>query len=452
MAVHFAQDASGLQKVFLKLNSPVVTAPPVSFFAWAKPDSVGADGHCIAAVSRFPPQSFAENVFMMLMAGESTQQRANISNQSIIALTRAFADSTYTTGSWQSFGGVASSTSSMKAYYNGVPGPENTNAYTFAPNATVTLIGAHPSGATGYQRDYNGCLCHVAIWNVALTDDDMELLAAGTPPDQVKAGNLVCYLKMETAATVAVNEVGTDFTVVNDGVGSSALTDCPDGPNLIGEEETGEEDECGFEDEADAAGPCDVTWPECVLVPSRIQVDVFAPSVSPGRSFNGFEQLIQPDAGHWRIVFHEVPIRTRTHALQWREIESKLQGRNGTVCVPVYEGKLSAEEIAATVVNDRPIGTTQIEIEQTAGASLRPGMDFSHGEWLYRITRVISEETGELYTVAIWPPLRAAIEVDDELDFNTPRVRCRLERDDSMDVNLELLRFARPSVVFVEDV
>ncbi len=211
------------------------------------------------------------------------------------------------------------------------------------------------------------------------------------------------------------------------------------------------EDECGAEDEADPLGPCDVEWPTCVLVPSRVNVDVFAPSVSPGRSFAGFEQLIQPDAGHWRITFGEIPIRTMAHALEWRRIEGALQGRNGVVCVPVYEGKLSETPIVTTVSSDWGIGETTVDIEQTAGEDIRAGMHFSVDDRLYRINRIDSTD-GDVSQVVIWPPLREALADGATANFNTPTCRCRLERDDSMDVDLELLRFARPSVTFVEDV
>lgn len=213
---------------------------------------------------------------------------------------------------------------------------------------------------------------------------------------------------------------------------------------------TPEADECGSEDEADPLDTA-IAWPECVLVPGRISVDVYAPSVSPGRSFSGFEQLIQPDAGHWRITLFDIRISSKAHALQWREIESALNGRSGVILVPVYEGKLSATPIAATAVGDLEIGLTTIAIEQTDGADIRAGMQFSKDGRLYRIIS-IDEDEGGIPQARIWPPLREALEDGDELDFNTPSCRCRLERDDSMDLNLELLRYARPSVTFVEDV
>lgn len=217
--------------------------------------------------------------------------------------------------------------------------------------------------------------------------------------------------------------------------------------------ETGDDgDECGSEDEADVLQDT-ITWPKCDLVPTSISVDVVAPSVSPGRSFSGFEQLVQADAGYWRIVYNDVPIRTRARALQWREIESLLDGRNNPILVPVYEAPVSAVDIVAES-GDGNIGDTSLNLIQSAGGDIEPGMHFSTPSgYLHRIKTIeqVAVEEISLFSMTIWPPLREAL-AGSELEFNDPVCRCRLETDDGMDVNLELLRFGRPSVAFVEDV
>lgn len=212
----------------------------------------------------------------------------------------------------------------------------------------------------------------------------------------------------------------------------------------------GGDDECGAEDEADEL-TTEIEWPKCDFVPASINVEVVSPSISPGRSFTGIEQLIQPDAGHWRITYSSIPIRSKADALRWRGIESALSGRNNPILVHVYEAPLSSTPIVVTASGDYAIGATIVHVVQTAGEDIRAGIHFSDGRWLYRVKRVPDEESAVL-TVTIFPPLRAAIADGASLDFNDPVCRCRLETDDGMDVNLELLRFANPSVRFVEDV
>lgn len=217
--------------------------------------------------------------------------------------------------------------------------------------------------------------------------------------------------------------------------------------------ETGDEpDECGEEDEADPLQTA-LLWPKCELVPGSINVQVVSPSVSPGRSFTGLEQIVQPDAGFWRIILRDIPVKTRAHALKWREIESGLSGRVNPILVPVYEPPLSSEDIVAESV-DASIGAVSLNIIQTAGGEIEPGMHFSTPSgYMHRVLTIepVEVEEIDLFSITIWPPLREELS-GSALEFNDPVCRCRLETDDGMDVNLELLRFASPSVTFVEDV
>ncbi len=220
---------------------------------------------------------------------------------------------------------------------------------------------------------------------------------------------------------------------------------------VIDHETPPDEDEEGAEDEDDFRAPCDVIWPQCGLVPQAISVNVTTPSVSPGRAFSGAEQLVQAEAGFWTITYENVPVKTKAEDLLWREIESKVNGRAGVICVPVYEGKLSSTPIAATVAGDWDAGAVYIGIEQTAGATLRAGMQGTAGEWLYRIKAVLGS-VGDVTSVKIWPPLREAVADGLTLDFNTPTCRCRLATDQEMDLKLGLLRFGSKTINFVEDV
>ncbi len=210
--------------------------------------------------------------------------------------------------------------------------------------------------------------------------------------------------------------------------------------------ETEEPDECGPEDEADPELLCLFDWDECVLTPQDITVEIVSPTVSPGRSLSGREMVIQPDAGCFRVTLHGIPVWTNAQLLLWREYESALNGRVGTCCVPLYEAKLSSTPIAATLGANAAIGAVRLTINQTTGSTIRAGMHFQAGERAYRLV------SGSGTAWKVWPPLRNAITSGTSLNFNDPRLRCRLSRDDAMDILLELLRFGRVTVNFVEDV
>lgn len=207
-----------------------------------------------------------------------------------------------------------------------------------------------------------------------------------------------------------------------------------------------DDEDCGSEDEDDAAAPCLFEWDECLLVPESITVELVSPSVSPGRSLTGREQVIQPDAGCWRVTLSGIKVWSEDELLKWREYESALNGRTGTCCVPLYEGILSSTPIAATLGADAAIGVVRLTINQSAGATIRAGMHFQVGERSYRLI------SGSGTNWRVLPPLRDALTSGATLNFNDPRLRCRLERDDGMDIMLELLRFGKPSVTFIEDV
>jgi hypothetical protein len=336
--------------------------------------------------------------------------------------------------------GASISQGSIKAYLDGVAGTENTDAWS-GGTLEETIIGAYPTVTVGtFVAPFSHCIEDLAFWNVSLSDEQ-QLELTTLFGDDIKNYDpapvlYVPFVDATTAADATHNgsPITLSFKAYNADPSDEASTvdTCSTSPEAPVETGAEAADECGAEDEADAAGPCDVEWPACELVPGRISVDVFSPSVSPGRSFSGLEQLIQPDAGHWRITYNDIRISTKAHALRWRAIESALSGRNGTVCVPLYAAKLSGTPIAAIAAGDAGIGQTRLDIEQTAGADIRPGMHFSVGERAYCLATVTQQETGGPITATISPPLREAISAAAELNFNTPRLRCRLERDDSM--------------------
>lgn len=59
-------------------------------------------------------------------------------------------------------------------------------------NTKHLIIGNRASGLTLNPLD-NALVAHVAVWDVQLTSDDFDLLAAGTDPRDVKSANLIAY-------------------------------------------------------------------------------------------------------------------------------------------------------------------------------------------------------------------------------------------------------------------
>lgn len=451
MAVEFDNIDS---KTYFSKGAPVVTAPPFSVFCRVNPSSVGPLGGTLINIERMPPGFGGYHHFQLRLESSDGQVHA-LSYGGHLGTNSSATAGPYSLNEWQTVGGVFTSHSSRQAYHNGIPGTLDTTACTAPSGLEDTLLGVSATVTVGtFNAPLNGCLSKAAIWSSALTDQNMLDLHDGVDPATISPSTLVYYAPLVDAAT-AVELFAWDGGAVTQtadltlNFAAGGIADCLDVEPAPEPGETGE-DECA-EDFADEL-QTPITWPKCDLVPTSINIEVVSPTVSPGRSFTGREQIVQPDAGSWRITYGGVPIRTKTHAFQWREIESLLNGRNGSILVQVYEAKLSATPIAVIATNTFPIGATQLEISQSAGADIQAGMQFSAGEWLYRVMRIVEDLGDGVETVAIFPPLREAIAATASLDFNDPHCRCRLERHDSMSVNLELLRFARPSVTFVEDV
>jgi hypothetical protein len=191
--------------------------------------------------------------------------------------------------------------------------------------------------------------------------------------------------------------------------------------------------------------------------PGEITVELITETKSGGRSFTGKKQNIQSDAGFWRIVLGQIRIRSNLDVLAWRERELLLNGRSNTMLVPIHDRKRApippgGAPIIATTDDPVARGGVAMNIKVTQGAALEPGMHFSTGERLYRL-RTVGTPAGSppVYPVTFRPPAREAIADNAALEFEQPVCRCRLETDDAMNAALDLMKYATPTVPFVED-
>lgn len=92
---------------------------------------------------------------------------------------------------WIHCAGVARSSSSRLAYLNGHPGSVETSSVTPAGINRIN-IGAYDDTNTRFSP-LNGAIGEVAIWNIDLSTGEIQRLAAGEPPSNVRPRNLVCY-------------------------------------------------------------------------------------------------------------------------------------------------------------------------------------------------------------------------------------------------------------------
>jgi hypothetical protein len=114
---------------------------------------------------------------------------ANSGNNTVIP----FASTTtgYSANTWTHAAGVFIGTSSRTAYINGGSPGTDTTTHSFRNPPTQILLGCLNYGTPIIL--FEGWMAEVAIWNAALTAEEVASLAKGFTPDQVRPQSLQFY-------------------------------------------------------------------------------------------------------------------------------------------------------------------------------------------------------------------------------------------------------------------
>jgi len=109
---------------------------------------------------------------------------------------------------WYHCCAVMESSSSRKLYINGINVSSST--LTMSPVGIDSLyIGAiHSSGVDGFM---NGQIADAAVWNAALTEDEIKSLADGMTSDQIRPQNLAFHAPLIRN----LNDTANGLTIVN---------------------------------------------------------------------------------------------------------------------------------------------------------------------------------------------------------------------------------------------
>jgi len=222
-------------------------------------------------------------------------------------------------------------------------------------------------------------------------------------------------------------------------------------------------------------------WPK-VLVPPTVDIHYDARTISGGVSLSGKEQIASRDFGIWRATLERVAIRRRDQVLAWRALLVGLDGRVGTVLVPLFDRSRApwaydqyGRRLDPAFSRDPSLDGTQfadaaglvdglisakgqsaaaaraasIDINIMKGSIPEPGMHFSIGNRAYRI-RAVTNVAGTVVTCNIRPGLREAVSAGAVVNFTSPVCEMRLTSDDQGRAGLDMWKFAAPSFEFVE--
>ncbi len=178
---------------YLNVETPVVTAPPFSMFAWYYSTSASGNQTLISIGGQNGAFTEARGFKLCLgfaSGGENGVFAETRQNFTAPAAKTSVAPSANV---WQNACGVWAGIADRRAFLNG--GSKGTNT----TSLTVTA-GDLKRTAVGLTRELGnyfgmvGQIAHPAIWNVALTDAEVAMLAAGISPLRVRPEALVMYL------------------------------------------------------------------------------------------------------------------------------------------------------------------------------------------------------------------------------------------------------------------
>jgi hypothetical protein len=187
-----------------------VTAVPLTMACWFNPDVVSALDYLICIAD-----SGADTDWFSLeangAAGDVVRARTNATT-GVFASTSA----TFVAGTWQHAAAVFESTTSRAAYLDG--GNKGTNTTSKTPSG-LDRIGLACQATLTPTLFLSGLIAEAAIWDVALTDDEVAQLGLGYCPLLVRPDGLVFYAPLVRA----VQDVIGGLTLTATGTPAAAV-------------------------------------------------------------------------------------------------------------------------------------------------------------------------------------------------------------------------------------
>lgn len=216
------------------------------------------------------------------------------------------------------------------------------------------------------------------------------------------------------------------------------------------------------------------------LVPTRIMFRI-KPMQSLGpRSFGG-KQQVQTIDGYWVGSLGQFPVADRDQILDWRGIMAALEGMAGDLVVGPFDGwrapilndvpplvagvpgsdgvlfpvgtDYMQSTIKVTLADSRPLRATTAALSIQRAGPIRRGMYFSLYDGdrpsLHMITQPPTMSGGNV-NIQFRPPLRFAAASGAAVDFANPRAVMNLASADEGALDLDMGRWARPSIDLVE--
>ncbi|RVK61944.1 hypothetical protein CN162_01485 [Sinorhizobium meliloti] len=218
-------------------------------------------------------------------------------------------------------------------------------------------------------------------------------------------------------------------------------------------------------------------WPADLLPPKEIAANQVPFTRTGGRTINGLERTIRTDRGFWSISLNGVLLHSKAQRRTWNAVRTFLSGRSGLIIVPVWswdtapyasgsmeqelltthsdgtpfsDGTLYSQgSIAVRCAATAEIGATTVKLSPLSVEPDLAGVRFSYNHALYETGPAI-DISGSVWTVPVFPAVRARIPAGADLEFNLPTCLTHLADDRGMDVSMNPSVISEHSVAFVE--
>ena len=197
---------------YIEATSAPVTDVPLTLAAWFNADTITANYVLLSVAG-----STVNNSFALIAAGAASGDPVQAQTRVTVGTATTNASSAgggFSANTWTHGAAVFSAGNSRLAYRNGVAGTTETTSLTMS-GIDTTGVGVRPGSTRANFHD--GEIMEAAIWNVALDAGEINALAKGYKPTQVRPSALVFYAPLireiaDYARGVTLSQVATTVT------------------------------------------------------------------------------------------------------------------------------------------------------------------------------------------------------------------------------------------------
>ena len=199
-------DASS--EYLMGLGTPTVTAMPFTISAWFNTDYTGSTNQAIFAIA---DKDNRDRCVLDLDDG-----MAGIRCDELGDYNRGQTVNTYSVNEWSHACGLWTSTTSRTIYLNGDTANKGTDTGSVNPTGFDSVTaGVNRYSGSSYAWYLSGSVAEVAVWNVALAEDEVVALSRGLSPLLVRPGSLKSYWPFYSVTSLVDIVGGYHLTAYN---------------------------------------------------------------------------------------------------------------------------------------------------------------------------------------------------------------------------------------------